>query len=219
MNPRGICPLCGAVGELRPMSPAGTLLGVVCIDPLACQQRALSTMTKAKPPTPGWSFDVMVKPHGKHYEAILLPNSKYASLGLSSKSDAFEKEVARVMRLALPRFGDDDMIGIRVRSIIKRPKYLLKAHPGRLHCPVRPDAANVLKCVEDAMMRCRTCQRTKGHCASKAKAPHDFRPTIRDDATIVDDGCKTLYSAVVAGKARGPRVEVDVWLIGKKILR
>lgn len=174
------------------------------------------------PPTDSeqWRFVVATEPRGKAYIATNPRGSKFAKISLSPVSDEFEREVCRIASKVLPAFPADTMLGIRVESVKKRPKSRIGDQASRIPCPVKPDAANVLKCVEDALMRCRQCCLRKSQCGKRHGAGHGFRPTLVDDAWIVDDGCRTLYSAV---DRRGPKkkdwrakpacVEVLIWVV------
>ena len=165
-----------------------------------------------------WRFEIRTEPRGKSYIAIVPRGSKYAQLGLGHKCEEFEREVARIVAMVLPVFPKDTMLGIHVVSVKKRPKDRIAENPARIPCPVKPDATNILKCVEDSLMRCRECTKRKRDC--QKDGGHRFAPTLIDDARTVDVGCKTVYSAVIRN---GPtkkswrilpaRVEVHVWTI------
>lgn len=176
-----------------------------------------------------WRFVVHVEPRGKAY-MVLPPRGHrckvcgqtkgFAQLGLSKTCETFEVEVCRIASQVLPVFGTDTMLGIRVDSIKKRPRTRIGEGDSRLPCPVKPDASNVLKCVEDSLMRCRQCGLRKSQCGKRHGAGHRFQPTLPDDSAIVDNGCRTFYSAV---DRRGPkkkdwiakpsRIEVLVWVV------
>jgi Holliday junction resolvase RusA-like endonuclease len=160
----------------------------------------------------------MTEPRGKAYLAIKPRGSKFAKLALSEVCDDFEKDVCRIASQVLPAFPLGTMLGIRVESVKKRPKSLFGKDPARIPCPVKPDAANVTKCCEDALMRCRLCNKRKAQC--RKIAGHMFSPTLVDDSWIVDDGCRTWYSAVQklgkakkTWRAKPSRVEVLVWVV------
>ena len=141
---------------------------------------------------------------------------------LREKPTEFEQEVCRIASKVLPVFPEGTMLGIRVVSVKKRPDDQVGRPPERLPCTTRPDAANVLKCVEDALMRCRFCYGTKKACSRQAG--HRFSPTLVDDSHIVDNGCKTVVSSVLRkGKFKKywlimpSRVEVLVWVVQRAL--
>jgi Holliday junction resolvase RusA-like endonuclease len=69
----------------------------------------------------------------------------------------------------------------------------------RVPSPITPDLSNVLKLAEDALQRCRLCGERKAKC----QCGH-FRPTIGDDAWIVDN----RQTKFVAAKGEDPHVFV-----------
>lgn len=165
-----------------------------------------------------WRFTVEAEPRGKAYVAIAPRGSRFAQVGLTHKCEAFEREVARVAALVLPQLEPDAMLGISVVAVKQRPKRLLGEDPARIPCPVKPDATNVLKCVEDSLMRCRECQLRKRECTKKGK--HTFTPTLVDDARVIESRSRTYYSSVdrrgpkrSSWVARPSRVEVHVWVL------
>lgn len=170
------------------------------------------------PPRDRWEFIVEAEPRGKRYEIITPRGSGFAHMKLKKKPTEFEQEVCRIASQVLPVFPDGTMLGIRVVSVKKRPDDQVGRPPERIPCPVRPDAANVLKCVEDALMRCRLCYGSKKAC--NRQRGHRYSPTLVDDSHIVDTGCKTVFSSVDRcgkfkkdWKIKPSRIEVLVWVV------
>lgn len=170
-----------------------------------------------------WVFQVATDPVGKADHIVRAGGRAchvcgqprgFPRLALKAHSKAFERSVARLIASTLPVLGDA-MLAVDVCSYKQRPKELITRNrpKGPIPCPKKPDASNVLKSVEDALMRCRVCGGSKKGCKGVG---HDYAPTLIDDATIVDTRCRTFYTAVldVAAKlARPARIVVTVTVL------
>jgi hypothetical protein len=186
-------------------------------------------MTKTMPPRADlfdgatWTIQVSADPTGKADHIVRAGGRPcnmcgqprgFPRLALKPNSRDFERQLARAYAAALPVLGDA-MVAVHTCSYKRRPKSLItRTRPtSPIPCPVKPDASNVQKSVEDALMRCRVCMGSKKSCKGRG---HTYTPTLTDDSSIVDERCQTFYTAVLdvgAKLARPARVVVTVTVV------
>lgn len=142
-----------------------------------------------------WAIEIEIKPVGKKYN-IITRDSPFGTLVLHPRSRVFEEAVTERIRQVVPVLGQA-LIGLKVTMIKKRPKTLHSLFPGRIYCPVTPDATNLQKSVEDALMRCRHCLKQKPTAKGGCKGDgHSFAPTIEDDRRVCMVSTTKYYSAL-----------------------
>ena len=106
-------------------------------------------------------------------------------------------------------FGEEPL-RLTLTFVKNRPGRLIgrKKSKARLPAPVRPDADNVAKVVQDGLQRCTACLERQ----SKCSCPGGVRPAIADDAHVVLLEVRKVYAgwSRIRDDWERPHVEVMI---------